>query len=155
MIEIVKPRRVFEWHERHPYETVVIDRYDWLRCAAPCNNDPHSSGFEFLLNEPGLVELPEGTDLDGIYVCLACGKVIDIKDVPAWNPRSKEATNPRHSGQTSILTSAKPASPRRPPVAPAAAERRTIVRPVFRNDDVADEEPTETCEPDTSNDADN
>lgn len=50
------------------YKTVVMDRYDWLRCAAPCNNDSHGSGFEYLSNEPTLAILPEGTDLDGIYV---------------------------------------------------------------------------------------
>ncbi|WP_043637356.1 hypothetical protein [Nonomuraea candida] len=108
--EIIIPTRVHSWREGSDYPTVVIDRYDWLRCAAPCNNDPHSSGFEFLPNEPHLATLPEGTNLDSLYVCLACGKVIDI-DVPAWNPRSIEATRPRHPGQTSLTASARPAGP--------------------------------------------
>ncbi|MGW2221664.1 hypothetical protein ACWCSD_42335 [Nonomuraea sp. NPDC001684] len=98
MTDIVTPRRVAAWNERTSYPTPVIDRYDWLRCAAPCNNDPHGSGFEYLPNEPGLASLPAGTDLDALYVCLDCRTVITI-DVPAWDPARQAAEERNALGQ--------------------------------------------------------
>jgi hypothetical protein len=96
--QVVIPTRVYEWREGTQYKTVVIDRWDSLRCAAPCNNDPYSSGFEYLPSEPTMVALPEGTDLEGIYVCLACDTVIDIKPVPAWDTARQAAEERRPLG---------------------------------------------------------
>ncbi|MBG0818919.1 hypothetical protein [Planomonospora sp. ID82291] len=91
---IVVPTRVYAIDERQHYPTVVIDRWEALKCAAPCNNDIHGSGFDFA-NEMGTVVLPPEADITpektGIYVCLGCGIVIDIAPVPAWDPAQAPA----------------------------------------------------------------
>ncbi|GAA2691647.1 hypothetical protein [Nonomuraea recticatena] len=76
--EIVIPTRVHEISERRAYPTVVIDQWDALKCARPCNNTPEGSGFEYAPNEP-TITLPPGTNRDGIYMCCSCRTVIDIK----------------------------------------------------------------------------
>ncbi|MFG6197829.1 hypothetical protein [Nonomuraea sp. JJY05] len=102
MTEIVIPTRVSEIAEWRKYPTVVIDQWDALKCAKPCNNTPEGSGFEYAPNDPAKANLPAGADLDGIYVCAKCGAVIDIKPVPEWDPAREAAEERRALGQALI-----------------------------------------------------
>jgi len=77
----VVPQRVTGPVEGRTFPTVVVDEYDDLKCAAPCNNTPYDTGFDYANSEGTITDLILD-DWDGIYVCLDCGTVIDIKAVP-------------------------------------------------------------------------
>lgn len=52
MSPIVIPTRVGEISDWREYSTVVIDQWNALKCAKPCNNTPEGSGFEYAPQRP-------------------------------------------------------------------------------------------------------